>query len=123
MNANKHYAALVEFLLILPASLFMGSLFLRRLPASGLDMAAQRTVMWYAERQWTLWLLLVVLPLVALFVGCATLLQGWSTEGLRTAGHKSVAGFSTGGATVLITALTIVAAMILAIVCLHILAN
>ena len=70
MNAKKHHVALMEVFLILPAVLFMASLVARNLPASTLGVAAQRTVMWYAERQWTLWLLLVALPLVVLVVGC-----------------------------------------------------
>jgi hypothetical protein len=123
MNANKHHVALMEVLLILPAALFMASLVVRELPASGLGAAAQRTVMWYAERQWTLWLLLVTLPLVVLVVGCATLLQGWDAEHLRTAVHKPLAAISTDGTTMFIAALTFVAASILAIVGLHILAN
>jgi hypothetical protein len=123
MNANKPYIALMEVLLILPAALFMASLVIRRLPSTGLDMAAQRTVMWYAERQWTLWLLLVALPLVALAVGSATLLQGWNADRLRTAVHKPLAGITNDGATIFIAALTFSAATILAIVGQHIVAH
>ena len=123
MNANKHYVALMEVLLILPAAIFMASLVVRELPASGLDVAAQRAVMWYAERQWTLWLLLVTLPLVVLVVGCATLLQGRDADRLRTAVHTPLAAISTDGTTIFIAALTFVAAAILAIVGLHVLAN
>jgi ABC-type Fe3+ transport system permease subunit len=123
MNANKHYVALVEVLLILPAALFMASLVIRELPASDLNLAAQRTVMWYAERQWTLWLLLVTLPLVVLVVGCTTLLQGWDADRLRTAAHRPLAVISTDGTSIFIAALTFASAIILAIVGLHILAN
>ncbi len=123
MNANKHYVALTEVFLILPAVLFMASLVARNLPASTLGITAQRTVMWYAERQWTLWLLLVALPLVVLVVGCATLLQGWGVERVRSGIHKPLAAISTDGTTIFIAALTLVAAIILAIVGLHILAN
>jgi ABC-type Fe3+ transport system permease subunit len=123
MNANKHRVALMEVLLIVPAAIFMASLVVRELPGSGLDVAAQRTVMWYAERQWTLWLFLVTLPLAALVSGSATLLQGWDADRLRTAVHKPLAAISTDGATIFIAALTFVAAIILAIVGLHILAN
>ncbi len=123
MNANKHFVALMKVLLILPAALFMASLVIRELPVSGLDLAAQRTVMWYAERQWTLWLLLVTLPLVVIGVGCATLLQGWDADRLRAAIHKPLAAISTDGTSIFIAALTFVAAIILAIVGLHILAN
>jgi len=123
MNTNKHYVAVMEVLLILPAALFMAALVIRELPLSGLDVAAQRAVMWYAERQWTLWLLLVTLPLVVLLVGCATLLQGCDADRLRTAVRKPLAAISTDVTSIFIAALTFVAAVILAIVGLHILAN
>jgi ABC-type Fe3+ transport system permease subunit len=123
MNVNKHYVALMEVLLILPAMLFMASLVVRELPSSGFDAAAQRTVMWYAERQWTLWLLLVTLPLVVLVVGCATVLKGWDTERVRTVGRRPSAAIVTSGTTLIIAALSLVAAIILVIVGLHILAN
>jgi ABC-type Fe3+ transport system permease subunit len=118
MNANKHFVALMEVLLILPAALFMTCLAVRQLPASGLDIAAQRTVMWYANQQWTLWLLLVTLPLVVLAVGCGTLLQGWSAEHQQTHDRRQLAG-----TTIFIAALTFTAAVILAIVSVHLLAN
>ena len=41
---------------------------------------AQRIVMWYAGRQWTLWVLLIALPFVVLVAGCATLLHSWSVD-------------------------------------------
>jgi hypothetical protein len=123
MNVNKHYIALLELLLILPAALFMASLVLRGLPATGLDVAAQHTVMWYAGRQWTLWLLLVTLPFGALVVGCATLLKSWEVMGLRTAVRNPQTALQVQGASVSIVALTCVAGVILAIVGLHILAN
>jgi len=41
MNANKHYVAVMEVLLILPAALFHASLVVCELPASGLDVADQ----------------------------------------------------------------------------------
>jgi hypothetical protein len=118
MNANRHYVALLEVLLILPAALFMACLVVRQLPASGLEIAAQRTVTWYANQQWTLWLLLVTLPLIVLGVGCGTLLQGWSAEHKQTPDCKQLAGN-----TFFIAALTFAAAVILTIVGLHVLAN
>ncbi|HEX3598711.1 MAG TPA: hypothetical protein VHU84_01140 [Lacipirellulaceae bacterium] len=123
MNTDKRYVALLEFLLIVPAALFMASLVVRELPASGLDVAAQRTVMWYAERQWTLWLLLVTLPLVVLVVSGATLLKGWGSERPQTVGDKPLTSISTDGGTIFIAVLTFAAAVILAIVGLHVLAN
>src|SRR3954452_10693688 len=106
MNANKHYVALMEVFLILPAALFMASLVVRELPASGLGVAAQRTVMWYAERQWTVWLLLVALPVAVPVVGCVTLLQGWDAEPMQTGLQKALAAITTDGTTIFIAALT-----------------
>ncbi len=125
MNTNKRNVALAELLLILPAALFMGALVVRHMQtaAFGLDLAAQRTVMWYAERQWTLWLLLVALPFLVLVVGCATLLQSWEVEGLRAAVRQPLAAIRTHAPTVSIAVLTAAAGVILGIVALHILAN
>jgi hypothetical protein len=39
---------------------------------------AQRIVMWYAARQWTLWVLLMAPPLIVLFTGLVMLVQHWS---------------------------------------------
>jgi hypothetical protein len=79
MNTAKSAVAVVQGLLILPALLFMGALVVRNLPLAQYDLAwnAQRIVMWYATRQWTLWTLLIILPLAVLVAGCVTLLSGW----------------------------------------------
>jgi hypothetical protein len=123
MYANRYRIALVESLLLLPAALFMISLMLRRLPASGLSMAAQDTVMWYAERPWTLWLLLLTLPFGVFVLGCTTLLQDCGAVGHRVLVEKSLSAFPINRASVFIAALTLVAAIILLIVGLHMLAN
>jgi hypothetical protein len=123
MNAQKCYVALMEVLLILPASLFMTALVVRQLTASSLGEAAQLTIMWYAERQWTLWVLLVTLPLAVVAAGCATLVRAWKHENSRTGLQQTVAAVLMDGTSMLIAALSIVAAIILAIVGLHILAN
>ncbi len=68
---RKRVVAAAQALLLGPAILFMVSLFLRWL--ARLDLA-RRVVDWYAGRAWTLWLLLVLLPLAALALGCAALL-------------------------------------------------
>jgi hypothetical protein len=64
-------AALAQLLLLAPALLFMTALVLRALAGLAL---ARRVVDWYAARLWSLWGLLVLLPLAALAVGCAALL-------------------------------------------------
>lgn len=123
MNAQKRYVAIVDVLLILPAALFMSALVLRQLTMSSLGAAAQLTVMWYAQRPWTLWLLLVTLPLVVVVAGCATQLQGCDYERPRAGLREPVAAILMDRTTMLIAALTFVAAIILGVVGLHILAN
>jgi hypothetical protein len=120
MNTKLRLVALAELLLILPAAIFMIALILRQLPATtlGLNITAQRAVTWYAERQWTLWLLLVALPIATLLVGCATLIQN-----RQTAIGPPLAALRTQPATLMIAVLTTAAGVILAIVGLHILAN
>ena len=120
MIAKLRFVAFAELLLILPAAIFMTALILRQLPAAtlGLNNAAQHAVTWYAERQWTLWLLLVALPFATLVIGCATLL-----ESRQTAAGPLLTALRTQPATLMIAILTTAAGVILAIVGLHILAN
>jgi hypothetical protein len=107
MNAKgNRIIAVTELALIFPAGLFMASLLARHLPSA----TAELIVMWYAGRMWTLWILLVGLPLAALVTGCATLLQ--NRNAIR-------AHF----ATQVIAVTTASAGGILAIVILHMLAN
>ncbi|OLB27644.1 MAG: hypothetical protein AUH01_05500 [Acidobacteria bacterium 13_2_20CM_56_17] len=56
--------AAIELVLILPAALFMTALVLRNLPQ--FEHGAQQLVMWYARRMWSLWVLLLGLPLTVL---------------------------------------------------------
>jgi hypothetical protein len=93
-----------ELALILPAGVFMLALVGRHLPAPGLAFAADSLVDWYAARMWTLWLLLLLMPMGALGIGCATLFNG----------ARPTFG---------IVSTTLIAAVILAIVVLHAGAN
>jgi hypothetical protein len=68
----KRSIAALDLLLILPAAIFMLSLAVRHL-AFARD--AQRIVMWYAGRGWTLWILLIALPLIVLVTGGLALLR------------------------------------------------
>ena len=92
----------LELLLVAPAALFMGAL-VARYVAPG----AQRIVMWYAGRPWTLWILLVALPLTALVFGGLTLARGARRD----------------AATVGVGAATLIAAIDLVAVGLHMLMN
>jgi hypothetical protein len=120
MSANRRTIAALDVLLLLPAALFMGSLVMREF-GSG---TAHRIVMWYAGRVWTLWILLIALPLVALLTGAATLVKDWSAEGkLRQVVRQPLTVLRTELALVVIAAATLVAAGILAIVMLHMLST
>ena len=70
-----------EVVLVFPAGLFFASLFLRNfLPSNDAANGPQHIVRWYAGHQWTLWILLIALPLSALVAGSATLLQRWNDD-------------------------------------------
>ena len=118
--------ATAELLLISPAALFMSAIVIRRLQPLQYELAqsAQHLVMWYAGRIWTLWVFLLVLPLIALVTGCATLLYGWNHDSaLSHTVRQSLGLIRTHLATLFIAATTLAAAGILAIVALHMLAN
>src|SRR5579863_1296313 len=79
---RTRFTAVTCLVLILPAALFMAALAVRSLQPHQYEPAhaAQRLVMWYAGRMWTLWVLLLGLPLIAFVVGCVELLRGWSRD-------------------------------------------
>jgi ABC-type Fe3+ transport system permease subunit len=118
----KRTIATAELLLIAPAALFMSALFVRNLQPEQYEPAhsAQRIVMWYAARLWTLWVLLMALPFAVLVAGCVTLLRGWhhDTE-LRQAARQTLAAIRAHLPTLCVAAATVAAAGVLAIVALH----
>jgi hypothetical protein len=67
--------AVLQLVLIFPASLFMTALVVRNFGPLQYEPAhaAHQLVMWYAGRLWTLWVLLFALPCVVLVVGFAAL--------------------------------------------------
>ena len=118
--------AAIQLVLIFPAALFMTALVLRSLQPLQYEPAhsAQQLVMWYAGRMWTLWVLLLSLPLIVLVVGCATLLHNWNRDSaLPHTVQQSLAEIRAHVATLFVAATTLAAAGILAIVVLHMLAN
>ncbi len=117
--------AVIEVLLLSPAALFMAALVLRNLPLQyQLGHSAQQLVMWYAGRVWTLWVLLLALPLTVLVTGCATLAHSWNREIALPDGAGQLPGIARAHfATLLVALTTLAAAGILAIVVLHMLAN
>lgn len=117
--------AAAQLLFITPAALFMAALFFRNLlPANSPANGAQLVVMWYAGRHWTLWALLIGLPLAVLVIGATTLLRNWATdERLRQTATRTFIAARTHLATLLVAGTTLAAASVLGVVALHMLAN
>ncbi len=118
--------AVMELVLIFPAVLFMTALVLRNLQPLQYQPArsAQQLVMWYAGRMWTLWFLLLGLPLIVLVSGCAELLRSYNRDIVLTLrSQKSLAMVRAHLSSLFIAATTLMAGVILAIVVLHVLAN
>ena len=84
--------------------MFLLAVVARNVPQSGVAHAAAAFVDWYATRMWTLWLLLLALPFVALLTG------GMALAGGRTPRFPFVAT-------------TLLSIVILAVVVLHMAAN
>src|SRR5579864_6850130 len=76
-QATRAIAAL-QLVLIFPAALFLTAVVVRYVPP--LHDGAQGIVMLYAGKMWTLWVLLVTLPLCVLVTGCAALLRSWNRD-------------------------------------------
>jgi hypothetical protein len=123
---RKPVIAVTELLLIFPAVLFMTALVLRNLQPLQYEPArsAQQLVMWYAGRMWTLWFLLLGLPLIVLVSGCAELLRSYNRDiVLPLTSRKSLALARAHLSSLFIAATTLMAVVILAIVVLHVLTN
>ena len=101
------YVGMVQAILLLPAALFMAALGLRTIPV--FRHHAQEVVTLYADRVWTLWVLLLAFPLCVVAAGSLTLVASRSA--------------ATAHAWRAVAAMTAVALAILAIVVLHMLAN
>ena len=115
-----------QALLMFPALLFMGALILRQMSPLQHEPAytSQQIVMWYAGRMWTLWALLITLPLVVVVTGCLTLLRSWSKDReLPRSVQEWSAAIHAEPAMLLVGALTLTAGVVLAIVAVHIAAN
>ena len=113
----------MELSLLAPAAIFMTALFARNLSPLQYEPAhtAQRLVMWYAGRMWTLWVLLLALPFTVVVTGCAMLRHTWKRD--VESARQSLVVIRTHLTTLVVLATTLAAAGILAIVVLHMLAN
>jgi hypothetical protein len=115
-----------QLVLLFPAVLFMSSLILRQLQPQQYEPAhsAQQVVLWYAARLWSLWILLLALPIGVLFTGCATLLRGWKHDtAVASAARELLTVIRAQFAMLVVAAATLTAGGILAIVVLHMLAD
>jgi len=114
--------ALVELAQILPAALFMGALVVREFGPAQYEpaRAAQQVIMWYAERMWALWALLLALPFTAFATGCATVWREEKlAEGPSATARQLLAAVGARLESALVPALTAAAGIILMIVVLH----
>jgi hypothetical protein len=126
MRTTERLVAASQLLLIFPAVLFMGSLVVRNLSPLQNEPAhtAQQIVMWYAGRMWTLWALLIALPLGVLVTGCIMLERIWSKDvRLPQAAQPMLAAIHANRAMLVVAVMTSTAGAILTIVVLHMLAN
>jgi hypothetical protein len=126
MRRQTRVVAATQLAFIFPAALFMAAVLVGAGDAQyDLARVAQRIVMWYSVRMWTLWLLLLVLPFGVLLAGCATLLRSWNHDiELPPAARRSLATMIPAPlATLFVAGTTMTSAGILAIVVLHMLAH
>jgi hypothetical protein len=108
MRKSIRLIAALQVALICPAILFLAAVLVGAggPPQHDLAYAARAIVSWYAARMWTLWLLLLVLPLAALAAGFIALPCSWNDDG-----------------TFFVAGTTFTSVGILAVVVLHMLAN
>ena len=127
MNTIKRIIAATEILLVLPAALFMASLFVRNLQPVPYEPAttARHVVEWFsAHPPVGLQLFLIALPFAAFVLGGATLLGSWLRDAeLRQAAVRTLAAVRAHLATVLIAGSMLVAGCSLAVVFLHMAAD
>jgi len=119
----KRALAAAHLLLIAPAVLFLVAVTVQRLPLQPAH-TAQHIVMWYAERMWTLWILLLVLPLSVLISGCISLLRDSSGNAqVASLPQKALVALHRAGERTSVAVTTVTAAVIVGVVILHMLAN
>jgi hypothetical protein len=112
--------------LIFPAILFLAAVLVGAgdPPQYELARVAQGIVTWYSARMWTLWVLLLMLPLAVLAAGCLTLLGSWNRAvDPPVAARPAVALLPAPVATFFVAGTTFTSAAVLAVVVLHMLAN
>jgi hypothetical protein len=124
MDYKRCSLATAQTLMMLPAFLFLGAVVVQSIQPLQYEPAhtAHRLVMWYAGRMWTLWVLLIAVPLVVLVIGFITLLRTCGVEQSAALDH-TLAAIRANRAMQLIAAITVTAGAVLVIVIMHMLAN
>ena len=127
MNTFKRSVAVLELLLIFPATLFMTALFMRNIQPAPYEPAesARRLVDWFSARPiLCLDIFLIALPLTALVMGAAITMRSWRGDpALRRAAHEALAALRGHLAALLIAGATLIAGGILAIVAAHVITD
>jgi len=119
----KTAVATMELVLIVPALVFFAAIFFRNFFPTA-DNGAQQIVGWYAGRHWTLWTLLIGLPLTVLILGAATVLNSWNNDAsLREDASRALAAVRAHLGIIVIGSATAAAGILLAFVALHMLLN
>ena len=118
MKTSKTAFAVLEFLLIVPATLFMAALFLRAVQPI---MGTGHLIVWFSQHVLVgLDIFLVAMPLAALIVGSTVVLRSWRSDAaLRGDALQIRALVRANVAWVLIAISTLMAGGILAIVAMH----
>ena len=119
----KRALAAAHLLLISPAVLFLVAVIVQRLQNEP-GHTAHQIVLWYAARMWTLWVLLLALPLSVLISGCFLLLRDSSGSAqVANLPQKALAVLHPAGARTSVAVTTLTAAVIVGVVIVHMLAN
>ena len=117
----KRTLAAADLMLVAPGLVFFLALFLRDfLPVSEGTNGAQSVVMWYAHREWALWILLTGLPLAAFVLGASILARAWASDAPLHADVEKVLLAVRAHVDVLVAGVvTLAAALVLVLVALH----
>jgi hypothetical protein len=117
-TAPSRALATAHLLLISPSLIFMCSLLLRHFHNE--SFAAQHIVMWYAGRMWSLWVLLLALPLAIVVTGCLAMRKQRVSPGHEQQAARRI---NRDWTTQILVGTTTLSILILAVVVLHMLAN
>lgn len=120
---SKTAVATMELALVVPALVFFAAIFFRNFFPTD-NNGAQQIVGWYVGRHWTLWTLLIGLPLAVLILGSVAMLNSWNNDAnLRQDASRCLAAIRAHLATVVIGSATAAAGIMLGFVALHMILN